>query len=160
MRAIKILGVAAVALTISATAAWAQAGNPCAELQAAAQTALGAKGTMQETAVSYVGQDVAPGCVITFKGTGAVFGPNVMGAAAKLDAMMTARGWKRDVNADADGPNETAGGYSKPGQLAPFDVSYDTPPGLCREDQPVASCRPTLVQKLYTITLGLGPGPQ
>lgn len=146
------------ALAIPATSQ-AQAPSACQALASAAEGVLGASAVSGPGAVSYPGLDVAPGCMITFTGTGAVFGNQFQAVATKLDTMMQARGWTPDLNAEADGPTGTAMGYRKPGQAVALSVSYDTAKGVCSEDEPVASCHPTPAQMRYTITLGLRPGP-
>lgn len=130
----------------------------CAALQGQAETALGASASSAPASIGYPGLADAQGCQITFTGSGAVYGGHFQAVADKLGAALTADGWVQDHNADADGPTGTATGYRKGAQAVAVSVGYDTAPGVCREDQPVASCHPTPAQMNYTITLGLRPG--
>lgn len=158
-----ILGLAAAAamgLTFSAgREARAQTTTVpgCVALEIAAETALGASATAGPASISYPGMANANGCQVTFTGDGSTFGTNFQAVAAKLDTMMTGRGWARDPNADADGPTGTAAGYKQGAALTAVSVNYSTPKGVCRADAPVASCHPTPAQMQYTITLGLIP---
>lgn len=129
----------------------------CVALEAAAETALGASASAGPASIGYPGMASANGCQITFTGDGTTFGTSFQAVAAKLDAMMTGRGWTRDPNADADGSTGTAAGYAKGGERVAVSVNYATPKGVCREDAPTASCHPTPAQMSYTITLGLVP---
>lgn len=158
-RNLRRLGLAALLMAPLATSAHAQPPVPasCLALKSGAEAALGTHSTAALAAVSYPGQADAPGCLITFTGTGAVFGANFQAVAAKLDTMMQGRGWTSDPNAEADGPTGTALGYHKPGQSVAVSVNYATGEGVCRQDVPVASCHPTPAQMKYTITLGLTP---
>lgn len=148
---------AAISLLAGADAALAQGTAACAPLETAAESALGAEATVQTASIGYVGYTDVDGCQINFAGTGATFGTSFQAVAAKLDTMLTGAGWTRDPNADADGPTGTAGGYKKGSELLFVSVTYDTPKGVCREDEPSASCKPTAAQMNYTITLGLRP---
>lgn len=148
--------VGALALLTCAGAAQAQT-QGCAALETSAESALGAQATVAAASVGYVGLADAPGCVITFSGTGATYGTSFQAVAAKLDTMLTGQGWTRDPNADADGTTGTAGGYKKGSELLAVSVSYATPKGVCSENAPTASCHPTAAQMNYTITLGLRP---
>lgn len=130
----------------------------CVALKSAAEVALGAPGTAAAGPVSYPGLADAPGCTVAFSGTGQVFGTSFQAVAGKLGDMLAAQGWARDNNADADGPTGAATGYRKGDHAVAVSVGYDTPKGVCREDAPVASCHPSPVQMIYTITLGARPG--
>lgn len=129
----------------------------CLALQSGANAALGAASTVALGPVSYPGQADAPGCTITFTGSGKVFGTSFQAVAAKLAAMMQGRGWAPDNNAAADGPTGTAMGYRKGEAAVAVSVNYTTPKGVCSPDAPVASCQPTAAQMRYAITLGLTP---
>jgi hypothetical protein len=158
MKTTHAMAAAVAAFALLAVAGGAQAQTPgCAALEAAAEGALGAQATVAATNVGYVGLADAPGCLITFSGTGETFGISFQAVAAKLDTLLTGEGWTRDPNADADGSTGTAGGYRKGAELVAVSVGYDTPKGVCREDEPSASCKPTAAQMNYTITLGLRP---
>lgn len=152
---------ATLALTLAAglsTASQARGDtSACAALETSAEGVLGAAGAATAGPVGYVGLADAPGCTVTFAGTGETFGTSFQAVAGKLDAMLAGQGWTRDPNADADGATGTAAGYSKAGQLLAVSVGYDTPRGVCREDAPAASCKPAPAQMNYTITLGLRP---
>ncbi len=152
-----IAAAAGLALAAGLSAgAQAQGGaSACAGLEASAEAALGASGSAAAGNVGYVGMADAPGCTVTFTGTGATFGTSFQAVAGKLDAMLTSQGWTRDPNADADGTTGTAAGYKQGSQLVAVSVGYETPKGVCREDAPTASCKPTPAQMNYTITLGL-----
>ncbi|WP_310540530.1 hypothetical protein [Phenylobacterium sp.] len=152
-------GLVAIAALVATSAAHAAPAVPatCLALKSGADMALGATSSAALASVSYPGQADAPGCLISFKGTGAVFGTSFQAVAAKLDAMMQGRGWAPDINAAADGPTGTAMGYRKADQAVAVSVNYDTAKGVCREDAPMASCHPRPAQMLYTITLGLTP---
>lgn len=154
-----IAAAAAFSLLAAAGAAQAQgAVSPaCTALETAAEGALSAAATAAPASVGYVGLADAPGCLITFSGTGETFGTSFQAVAARLDTLLTSSGWTRDPNADADGPTGTAGGYRKGAELLAVGVGYDTAKGVCREDAPAASCTPTAAQMNYTITLGLRP---
>ncbi|MDO8378886.1 hypothetical protein [Phenylobacterium sp.] len=151
-----------VALVALAPLGTARAAPPepaaCAALKSGAEAALSATSTLSTGPVSYPGLADAPGCTITFSGTGQVFGPSFQAVGAKLDAMLKGQGWTQDHNADADGPTGTATGYRKATTAVAVSVGYDTPKGVCREDAPMASCHPTPAQMSYTITLGARPG--
>jgi hypothetical protein len=151
--------IAGLSLFAAAGAAHAQgAVSPaCSALETAAETALGAAATAAPASVGYVGLADAPGCLISFSGTGETFGTSFQAVATKLDTLLTGEGWTRDPGADADGTTGTAGGYKKGGELLAVSVGYETPKGVCREDEPTASCKPTAAQMNYTITLGLRP---
>ncbi|MBP7818273.1 MAG: hypothetical protein KA085_19320 [Phenylobacterium sp.] len=129
----------------------------CLALQTGANAALGVASTVALGPVSYPGQADAPGCTITFTGSGKVFGTSFQAVAAKLDAMMQGRGWAPDNNAAADGPTGTAMGYRKGEAAVAVSVNYNTAKGVCSPDAPVASCHPTAAQMRYAITLGLTP---
>ncbi len=154
-----IAGLAATAALAVTTAAHAAPAVPatCLALKSGAEMALRAKSSAALASVSYPGQADAPGCLISFSGTGAVFGASFQAVAGKLDTMMQGRGWAPDNAAAADGPTGTAMGYRKAGQAVAVSVNYDTAKGVCRDDAPVASCQPKPAQMLYTITLGLTP---
>lgn len=149
--------VALAALTTAHAAPPAPAPASCLALQSGANAALGTASTVAMGPVSYPGQADAPGCTITFTGSGKVFGTSFQAVAAKLDAMMQGRGWAQDNNAAADGPTGTAMGYRKGEAAVAVSVNYATPKGVCSPDAPVASCKPTAAQMRYTITLGLTP---
>ena len=83
----------------------------CAPVQSFSQQALGASGTVATGTVAYPGQPNAPGCTVTVEG-GASLGENFVSIAAKLDQVISAAGWSRDLAADADGPDGTAAGYT------------------------------------------------
>lgn len=151
-----VIGLASAAMS-AATVQARDGAAACAGLEASAEGALKASGSSAAGTVSYVGLADAPGCTVTFTGTGAVFGGNFQTVANTLGTMLTSDGWTNDPNADADGPTGTATGYRKGGQAVAVSVSYDTAKGVCRADQPVASCHPTPAQMNYTITLGLRP---
>lgn len=139
------------------SAAHAQDAAACSGLLASAEKTLGATGSSAAGPVTYVGLADAAGCNVGFSGTGEVYGTSFQAVANKLDAMLTGQGWTRDHNADADGPTGTATGYRKGAQAISLGVEYDTAPGVCRDDAPVASCHPTAAQMNYTIVLGLRP---
>jgi len=161
MRMINTLAAAAAGATVFAAAGAAQAQGAvspaCTTLETAAEGALGAAATAAPASIGYAGLADAPGCQVSFSGTGETFGTSFQAVAAKLDTLLTGEGWTRDPNADADGPTGTAGGYRKGSDLLAVSVGYDTPKGVCREDAPVASCKPTAAQMNYAITLGLRP---
>lgn len=152
--AASMLAIAFPALGSAETPAPTEA---CQALAAAAATTLGATPSVTAGPVSYPGLAEASGCNIAFAGTGEVYGTSFQAVAAKLDALMVGRGWAPDLNAQADGPTGTAAGYRMSGQAVAVSVNYDTAPGVCRADAPVADCHPTPVQMTYTITLGLMP---
>lgn len=148
---------AAGTLTAASAATAAEGPASCAGLKSGSDAALGATGEVSAGPVSYVGMADAPGCTVSYVGTGAVFGSHVQAVAGKLSTMLTGEGWTGDINADADGPTGTATGFKRGGQAVAVSVSYDTAPGVCRDDQPSASCHPSPEQMRYTITLGLRP---
>jgi hypothetical protein len=149
--------VAFAVLTPAHAAPSAPAPASCLALQSGANAALGAASTVALGPVSYPGQADAPGCTITFTGSGKVFGTSFQAVAAKLDAMMQGRGWAPDNNAAADGPTGTAMGYRKGEAAVAVSVNYNTAKGVCSPDAPVASCHPTAAQMRYAINLGLTP---
>lgn len=164
MRTTNTLAAVAACAAMFAAAGAAQAQGAvspdCAALETAAEGVLGATATAAPANIGYVGLADAPGCLISFSGTGETFGTSLQAVAAKLDTLLTGAGWTRDLNADADGPTGTAGGYRKGGDLLAVSVGYDTAKGVCREDAPIASCKPTAAQMNYAITLGLRPASQ
>jgi hypothetical protein len=159
-----LAAVAALALTAPVTAPTAARAQSaavnatCNSLYTSATAVLGTAATVGPASVGYPGQANVEGCQIAFSGDGTQYGTSFQAVAGKLDAMMLGAGWTRDHNADADGPTGTATGYKKGGELVAVSVGYDTPAGVCRKDQPVASCHPTAAQMLYTITLGVMAG--
>ncbi len=161
MKTTHAMAAAVAALTVIAVAGAAQAQGAvspaCIALETAAEGALSASATTASASVGYVGLADAPGCLITFSGTGETFGTSIQAVATRLDTLLTGEGWTRDPNADADGTTGTAGGYKKGAELLAVSVGYETPKGVCREDAPTASCSPTAAQMNYTITLGLRP---
>lgn len=164
MRRTALAALAALALTLPAgapTAALAQSAAvnaTCNSLYTSSTAVLGTTATVGPASVGYPGQANVEGCQIVFSGDGTQYGTSFQAVAGKLDAMMLGAGWTRDPNADADGPTGTAAGYKKGGELVAVSVGYDTPAGVCREDEPSASCHPTAAQMLYTITLGVMAG--
>lgn len=158
-QALRHAGLVALTTLAPLAAAHAAVSPPasCLALQSGANAALSATSTAALGPVSYPGQADAPGCIITFSGTGKVFGTSFQAVANKLDAMMLGRGWAADINAAADGPTGTAMGYRKAAGAVAVSVNYTTRKGVCSPDAPVASCHPTAAQMTYTITLGLTP---
>ena len=153
----------AVAATAAAFAGVARAqpapSADCLALEAKAEAALGATGTLtQEGNVQYIGLPDSPGCLVAFTGTGEVFGPSFQVVASRIGAMLTADGWTADSTAAADGATGTARGYLKANQAIPIAVETFIAPGACPAGQPRASCRPTPAQIRYQITLGLRGG--
>lgn len=150
------LAIAAAALATAGAGA-AEGPATCAQLKPAADAALGAAGTISQGPVGYPGLADSPGCTIAYKGDGATFGTDFQAVSAKLSTLLTGAGWTNDLNAEADGPTGTATGFKRGAQAVAVSVNYDTAPGVCRDDEPSASCRPSPQQMRYTITLGLRP---
>lgn len=149
---------ASVAAPMPARAESAAVSATCNTLYTTSTAVLGTAATVGPASVGYPGQASAQGCQIAFSGDGTQYGTSFQAVADKLDAMMLGAGWTRDHSADADGPTGTATGYRKGGELVAVSVGYDTPAGVCRKDEPSASCHPTAAQMLYTITLGVMAG--
>ncbi|MDX5393333.1 MAG: hypothetical protein LPJ86_05865 [Caulobacteraceae bacterium] len=106
-------------ILLAATSLGAQA---CAPAQSFAEQALGVAGVVASGDVAYPGSPDAPGCTVTVTG-GPPLGESFISVAAKLDQVISAAGWSRDLAADADGPDGTAAGYQLDGRRLSVSVN-------------------------------------
>lgn len=152
-----LMSMMAGAFALVAGSAGAQSPAPadCGAMLAKAEQALGEPGSAGGGPVGYPGLADAPGCSVVFEGDGTVFGTSFGVVADKLAAMLRADGWVEDPDAAADGPNGTAIGYRRGGQLAVMSVNVDAAPGACPEDEPWASCQPAPQALQYRISIDL-----
>lgn len=61
-------------------------------------------------------------------------------------------GWKRDSKLDADGPDGASRTFKRPKQTAILSISWSAPPGVCRDDQPLASCDIKPNQRIWSFS--------
>ncbi|MQT11980.1 hypothetical protein [Segnochrobactrum spirostomi] len=61
-------------------------------------------------------------------------------------------GWKRDPMLDADGPDGAVRTFKRPKQTAILSVTWSAPPGVCRDDEPIASCDIKPSQRIWSFS--------
>ncbi len=87
----------------------------------------------------YVSGGSGTGCQVRAEGNGTDF-PDIAATANLLRAYFSDQGWQESIAYQAGGPTGEATGFIRGGGLCLVEVGWSPPPGLCPDDQPIASC--------------------
>lgn len=149
----------AASATTAEAAATAPAGpympipaDACQTLKTDAETALKVTFVQSEAPFfDYVSQEGGAGCLLTAQGTGADFESPV----AVVNALQAAFvGWTVDQQYAAGGPTGDAAGMTRDQALMLISAQWTPAPDAnCPNDQPIAACKLTPEQQLYTVTV-------